>query len=251
MRKRILSILLSALMAAVLLVPAAGAATTEDLNRPAVFLKQNQSGTCTLSSTAMMLRRAAMLRGDADWDTITEASIRPSVWLSGRGLPYHFTYDGITVGHERLPGGAANEAVLIGLLADHPEGIVLHASGVPHGVLLTDYTDGVFYCADPANGYPEGRIPLDQAYGTRVTNATAYWYVTAPAVAVEASDPRAPAEDLGGIADAGTLLAGTKTGGKAEQSLVSRTLGGGVVTGLLEKLHQGQDTAGIVFTPVG
>ena len=184
MQKRILSFILAALMLTAL-IPSALAATVEDINQPSVFLKQERRGTCTLVSAAMMLRRTAMLRGDADWAKITEASCRSAFWLSGRGLPYHFSYRGITVDNQRLPGGKANQKVLIDTLAKHPEGIVLHASGVPHGILLTDYTDGVFYCADPAQGLPEGRIPVTKAYGTRVENSTSYWYASSPTVRPE------------------------------------------------------------------
>ena len=71
------------------------------------------------------------------------------------------------------------------MLEKHPEGVVLHARGVPHGVLLTDYTDGVFYCADSAVNKPLGRIPITEAYGTRIENSSAIWYVTSPVKGVE------------------------------------------------------------------
>ncbi len=181
MRTRILSIVLTALMM-IALVPTALAATTEEINQPEVFLKQENNGTCTLASAAMMLRRTAMLRGDQDWDTITEASCREAFWIGGRGLPYNFEYDGITVSHGRLPGGEANVQILIDLLEEHPEGIVLHARCVPHGILLTDYTDGVFYCADPAQNVAQARVPIEEAHGTRIENSSAYWFVTSPDV---------------------------------------------------------------------
>ena len=46
--------------------------------------------------------------------------------------------------------------MLIQLLAEHPEGIVLYDRRQPHAVLLTDYTDGVFYCSDPAGSVSLG-----------------------------------------------------------------------------------------------
>ena len=107
MRKRILSVVLTVLMLAAM-VPSAMAATLEEINQDEVFLKQQQRGTCTLASTAMMLRRAAMLNGDENWAQITEASCREAFWLSGRGLPYNFSYGEMTVGHDRLPGGQAS-----------------------------------------------------------------------------------------------------------------------------------------------
>lgn len=177
MRTRILSIILSVLLMAAL-ATTASAATYEEINQDAVFLKQEQRGTCTLASTAMMLRRAAMLNGDENWAQITEASCREAFWLAGRGLPYSFSYGDMTVGHARLPGGEANVQVLIDLLEAHPEGIMLHAACVPHGILLTEYKDGQFYCADPSEYAGEGIIPIEEAWGTRVENSNAYWYVT-------------------------------------------------------------------------
>lgn len=189
MRKKLMSLILTACMT-LSLSPAVFAATQEELDQPEVFIKQEGRGTCTLAATTMMLRRTAMLRGDEDWNGITQATCQEAFWLGGRGLPYTFEYDGITVGHEWLPGGTANRQVLIDLLAEHPEGIVLHARCVPHGILLTDYTDGVFYCADSAQHIPEGRISIEEAYGTRVENSSAYWYVTSPAVSVEPETPQ-------------------------------------------------------------
>lgn len=182
MIKRILTLMIAALLLSTVTV---FAATADELNDPGVFLKQSQRGTCTLASTAMMLRRTAMLRGDETWSEITESSCRQAFWLSGRGLPYQFSYDGITVERQKLPGGTANRQVLIDLLAAHPEGVVLHAASVPHAVLLTDYTDGVFYCADPAENIALARVPITEAYGTRIENSSAYWSVTSPDVALE------------------------------------------------------------------
>lgn len=177
MHHSIAKFLLTALLLTALF-PAAFAANFEDINQPEVFLKQERNGTCTLSSCAMMLRRAAMLRGDENWAESTEQSNRDAYWRSGRGLPYVFSYNGFTVEHAFLPGGEENRDVLIDMLAQHPEGIVLHAARVPHGILLTDYTDGVFYCADPSQGVAPGRIPIGEAYGTRIENSNACWFVT-------------------------------------------------------------------------
>ena len=177
-------ILLTALLLTALL-PTALAASFEDINQPEVFLKQENNGTCTLASSAMMLRRAAILRGDANWAESTEQSNRDTYWRAGRGLPYVFSYNGFTVGHAFLPGGEENRQILIDLLAQHPEGIVLHASCVPHGILLTDYTDGVFYCADPSQAIAYGRIPIGEAYGTRIENSNAYWFVSDSALRLD------------------------------------------------------------------
>lgn len=206
MRARILSILMTVLMLVTLVPTAAMAATFEEINQQEVFLTQDRSGTCTLASTSMMLRRTAMLRGDQDWQSITEASCREVFWIAGRGLPYQFEYDGIKVAHGKLPGGEANRQVLIDMLAEHPEGIVLHAPGVPHAVLLTDYTDGVFYCADPAPNKPDARIPIDQAHGTRIENSYKYWAVANPDVAAEESQLLVLTPDLAKAAEVAPVL---------------------------------------------
>ena len=114
---------------------------------------------------------------------------------SCRGLPYNFSYGEMTVGHDRLPGGQANEAVLIDLLEEHPEGIMLHAACVPHGILLTEYKDGQFYCADPSEYAEAGIIPIEEAWGTRVENSHAYWYVTSQ-VAQPQEKPVLPAPSV-------------------------------------------------------
>ena len=131
----------------------------EQLNGKDVFLKQSQARVCTLAASAMMIRRAAMLSGNADWKQITEQSIRKSAWSEGSGLKWSFKAAGITVAHKTL----SSKKELISLLDKHPEGIVIYNSRKPHAILITDYTDGVFYCSDPANNKPQGRYPVSQA----------------------------------------------------------------------------------------
>lgn len=161
-------------------VSIADAATFDDINQSSVFLNQQGRSTCTLVSSAMMMRRAAILQGNGNWSSITESSLKGSAWASGAGLKWSFSYAGISVGSAKLPTGAANKNILINLLAEHPEGIVLHYKGAPHAVLLTDYTDGIFYCSDPLPSRPTERIPLSRAYKVTIQNATRYWYVTSP-----------------------------------------------------------------------
>ena len=156
------------------------AATFDDINQNNVFLNQQGRSTCTLVSSAMMMRRAAILQGNSNWASITESSLKSSAWASGAGLKWSFSYAGISVGSAKLPTGNANKNILINLLAQHPEGIVLHYKGAPHAVLLTDYTDGTFYCSDPLPSRPTARIPLSRAYKVTVQNATRYWFVTSP-----------------------------------------------------------------------
>lgn len=147
-----------------------------ELNDASVFLKQSQAHVCTLTSCAMMLRRTAMLLGDAGWDKITEQSIRKTAWTEGTGLKWNFTVSGITVVHKNL----ASKNELVKLLGKHPEGVVIYNPRRPHAVLVTDYTDGVFYCSDPSNDRPVGRYPIEKA-SISVESASRCWYVKKPA----------------------------------------------------------------------
>ncbi len=161
------------------------AATFDDINKSSVFFKQQEANTCTLASATMLVRRAAILNGNANWANITEANMRGTAWRDGTGLYYNFTYAGITVGHATLPGGSANASALISLLASHPEGVVIFDRAIPHAILLTDYTNGVFYCADPGHGTASGRMPISGAcvsgiYQVTIANVDDYWYVSSP-----------------------------------------------------------------------
>ena len=165
----------------------ANAVTFAQLNDSSVFLKQLESRTCTLCAAAMMMRRYSMLRGDSGWSTITESSIKSTAWLNGAGLYNSFSYSNssvsaIKVANYSLPGGSSNETVIQNELKKCPEGIVLHNGNAPHAILITDYTDGVYYCADPANNITSGRIPISQASKVTINNATSYWKVTSPIV---------------------------------------------------------------------
>ena len=172
-----LSALIMTLALTLTLLPAALAV---DLNVDAGFyFKQSRGGTCTLASAAMMLRRRAYFDGLDGWVDVTENSIKSTAWSGG--LSHSFTYNAMHVGYATLPSGtAAKTEALIQILAEHPEGVVLYDRRQPHAVLLTDYTDGVFYCSDPANGVSAGRVPLSSA-SISISGASCYWYITSDA----------------------------------------------------------------------
>lgn len=151
------------------------AVTFRQLNDSDVFLKQSQARVCTLTASTMMIRRAAMLSGNPDWRQITEKSVRKSAWAEKTGLKWNFTAAGVSVTHKTL----SSKTELIRLLDKHPEGVVIYNSRKPHAILVTDYTDGVFYCSDPANDKPDGRYPVAQASIT-VESAGRCWYVKSP-----------------------------------------------------------------------
>ena len=163
-------------LALVLLLSCAPAALASDLSVDAGFyLKQSRGGTCTLTSAAMMLRRRAYLDGLADWVDVTENNLRSTAWSGG--LVHSFTYNSMRVGYATLPSGLeAKTQQLISLLEAHPEGIVLYDRTQPHAVLLTDYTDGVFYCADPAGNIGVGRVPITSSL-VSIARASCYWYI--------------------------------------------------------------------------
>ena len=169
----------------------AQAATYEDLNADEVFINQSAGGRCTLASAVMMMRRYALLRGDSDWSSITERAIESVAWTSSgllRSFDYQASGGKIQVRHGDLKSGSARKQQLINLLKAHQEGIVLYRSGV-HAVLLTDY-DAVndrFYCADPSQARPRGKILLTDSFKVSVSNASYYWYVASPTVSVKDS----------------------------------------------------------------
>lgn len=168
--------LLSLVLTLVFLVGCLPAALALDMNVDAGFyFKQSTSKTCTLASAAMMIRRYAYFNALDGWTDVTENSIRSTAWYNG--LSHDFTYKEMQVGYDTLPSNQTEKINrLIELLQQHPEGIVLYDRTRPHAVLLTDYTNGVFYCADPARNVSAGRIPLTSTT-VSVARASCYWYM--------------------------------------------------------------------------
>ena len=155
------------------------AATFEEINQSSVFLKQpTGSNTCTLVSATMLVRRAAMLNGNENWSELTTDVMRSAAWVTGKGLKHSFNCNGIYVENSSFSG---EEQDLIALLAAHPEGIVIYDRAKPHAILVTDYTNGVFYAADPSPAVAEGRVPISSATVT-VAGADDIWYVKEPSL---------------------------------------------------------------------
>ena len=154
----------------------------------ALFLTQEGSGTCTLCSAAMMIRSTMYIHGNEHWPTVTQEALRTAAWLNGVGLKWNFKYTSescvVNVGYQGLSGISVEK--LKQILNDHPEGIVLYCSGVPHAVFLMDYEGDVFYCAETVKGYSGERIALEDSwlgdvYGSQsrvLANVTSYWYVS-------------------------------------------------------------------------
>lgn len=168
----------------------AHAASFDDINAPEVFAKQEDSVTCTLSSNVMMLRRAAMLRGDSDWDTITEAACKPELWYPGQGMYIDYTYRDFKVTFEKFASDPESE--MKEALSRHPEGVVGYDYDYPHAILVTDYTNGKFYCADPARNTPSGRITNDKCL-VSVKSMEGYWFIESPSLSF--SDGGSPVQE--------------------------------------------------------
>ena len=173
-------------MASMMLVPyftmgslsvEAEAATFYDINQDNVFLNQETNYTCTLCSNTMMIRRALLISGKSDWNTLTESVARADMWLEGAGMYYSYTCRGIRASCEKFKGDVVKECKE--LLKVHPEGIVIYDYSYPHAILLTDYTDGKIYCSEPGLSKVIGRVPVDQSLIT-VESADCYWCVTTP-----------------------------------------------------------------------
>ena len=110
------------------------------------------------------------------------------------GLKWNFTAAGMTVVHRSL----SSKDELIRLLNSHPEGVVIYNSRKPHAILVTDYTNGVFYCSDPSNDKPDGRYPIAQASIT-LESAGRCWYVKNPVnLTVDMSDAGPQSAQLSG-----------------------------------------------------
>lgn len=124
------------------------------------YFAQEGSGRCTITSVAMMVRRAAFL-DDKDWQSIGLSMVTADGWTSA-GVKNSFSTAGYRIEFIQVSGRDA----LIKLLEEHPEGIAAYDSSVPHAVLLTDYDaeSDTFYCADPAGYYSGSRIPVANSW---------------------------------------------------------------------------------------
>ena len=188
MRKKILTFLICLVLVSSLLPLPARAATQLPQE---IFLEQEVNSSCTLCTSAMMLRAHLYLSGNSNWSKITESAIRPYAWVS-QGLLWNWSYtiegSTINVSHENLSGISVTG--LKALVDKHPEGIVLHIKSIPHSVLITDYEGDTFYCADPASWYSGKRIPIEESYfGSKLgkqanilSQASAYWYISSSTV---------------------------------------------------------------------
>lgn len=188
MKKRILA-LVTAFFVAITILPFGGieAEASTKLNDDRVYyISDYCSGDCLLSANVYMMRRAAILKG-SKWGGIKNRYARKKLCYSFNNMHQEYTFhsDNLTFkgGHGNLPGGyEANKRKLIRLLEKHPEGIVVHGydSYGTHGVLITGYKNGLFYCADSAQNYGGRNVGI-VTYGnssmSSLSGCFQYWYL--------------------------------------------------------------------------
>ena len=123
MKQRLLSLVLALALVLTMLPALSIEALAVTINDSNVFVKQSGSGKCTLASAVMMLRRRAIIDGQANWESITESTLAEEAWISGTGLRYSFSYMGMSVSHAYFSSDslADKKAELIKLLSQHPD----------------------------------------------------------------------------------------------------------------------------------
>lgn len=180
MKKKTISLLLAVLLClSCLCLPALAAGESpypEDL-----YLQQNRRGTCTLCAATMMLR-ARLYQEESDAAlTLTENDVANSAWCSeGLIWTWSHTAGGYTMHVAHASVGGLTADALNAILAEHPEGIVLYCGHQPHAVFVTNFEDGVFYCADPATGEWTPLADSVLSYSGQdaiLRSVTAYWYI--------------------------------------------------------------------------
>ncbi|MCD7845327.1 MAG: leucine-rich repeat protein [Oscillospiraceae bacterium] len=178
-----------------------------------LYLTQLSSNTCTLASAAMLMRNYIYLNGSDLWQEFGEADIRSAAWNDGLRETFTYSYGDYTFSVARASLSSPSADELKALLDKHPEGIVLYCGNAPHAVLLLDYEEDTFYCADPANLCSGMRIALEdswlgsyyQGQDAILRNVTHYWYITSAVSPLEDSG-------LSWAWDGGTLtISGTGT----------------------------------------
>ena len=166
--------------------------TNENLYEPSTdYLKQRSKETCTLASTAMMLRKKAELLGK-DFVKITELRLKPYAWQD-EGLKNSFLFETYTVNAYVCESDdfasllyEDKKDILITLLENHPEGIVVYDYDTPHAIWISGYdaASGYFYVSDPSSSVPEGIVILEESEikgetaAEKITAIDKIWYVS-------------------------------------------------------------------------
>jgi hypothetical protein len=188
--KALLVMLVLSLVLGLMPFETAATAPLPDLNDATIYYTPDyKSGECILSSCKCMFRRAAIMRGSQEWDTITNKALR-GIATTKKGLfrnSFSYTNDGITykVNIQKLTGKKADRLnTIANLLLTHPEGIIVWGkkaskSGA-HGVLVTACDRGVLYAADSVNnthGRNKGITPWSSTTMKSITKSSHIWCI--------------------------------------------------------------------------
>lgn len=196
--KKIVAVLLTITLLFCFLAVAPSAVSAVESNAEAVgsasvpnnvYVKQQESVTCTLAAATNMLRARFYLSGNDDWQNVTESSVHPSGWTNNQGLngEFNYSYNGNSAHLSMGTVSQMSVASLKWLLDEHPEGVVIYSqSAQTHAVLATDYVGDTFYCVDSDPGTSYGRVPLSSTtilgrYGSQaniLANITKYWVIS-------------------------------------------------------------------------
>lgn len=165
--------------------------TNDEEESTTVYLKQRSEDSCTLASTAMMLRKKADLLGK-DFLKITELRLKPYAWQD-EGLKSSFkfeTYEVSTYTHDGDDFASLlyedKKDAIIKLLEEHPEGIVAYDYETPHAIWISSYEKetGYFYVSDPSHDVAEGIVILEESKiagdgaSAKITAIDKLWYVS-------------------------------------------------------------------------
>ena len=191
MKKRIITVLLT--LALLIPIVSAPAYATDILQSKSTYYTTESDyidGDCILTASRMMIRRAAILRGQSDWGRITNESLRPSAAPEGL-LLYSFSYEAegltytVSCGSFSGESDGARIAEFEELLRYHPEGIVVWgidaASTGTHGVLVTDVVNGEVYAMDSSYNmgiFSEGIQKWTDTTMLAPSLVTDYWYIS-------------------------------------------------------------------------
>ena len=176
--KEIIAVLCVAALVAVSMAPVylekTYSASLPSLSDKSIYYLGNNvsGGQCLIASNFFMLRRIAIITGSSKWDTVTFSNVKSK---GIKSKEYRYTNDGYTYHVNKLrkfsdTSQAGVRAQLIDLLKDRPEGVIIfgqHAQdkdeaagkASDHGILVTEYKNGTFYCIDPShnrNGKKKG-----------------------------------------------------------------------------------------------
>ncbi len=168
----------------------------DEINNPAISLPMPKGETeCTIYSAAILARRVYCALGES-WN-VSYPTLKKYLDTGDGGLKYNSTINisgktTLTINRGVLTGNAEQKKQkLIEALKAHPEGIIGydsasdHRDSIMHAQVITDYTNGQFYCEDPSghlntiSGGSNGREPISKCTVQKFEKFDRYYYCDA------------------------------------------------------------------------